>query len=77
MLICKAKTTNENLAGQYEYEADNGINEKQSKIITVNVNGECNVCQLILSILRLKFSNKFMDLWNVHLTIRSENHFAH
>ena len=35
----KLKITNQNVAGQYECQADNGINEKQSKIITVNVNG--------------------------------------
>ena len=31
--------TNHNSAGQYKCEADNGIDEKQFKIITVNVNG--------------------------------------
>ena len=35
----KLKIKNHNVAGQYECQADNGINEKQSKIITVNVNG--------------------------------------
>ena len=31
--------TSHNSAGQYKCEADNGIDEKQFKIITVNVNG--------------------------------------
>ena len=35
----KLKITNQNVAGQYECQADNGVNEKQSKIITVDVNG--------------------------------------
>ena len=35
----KLKIKNHNSAGQYECSADNGIDEKQSKIITVNVNG--------------------------------------
>ena len=35
----KLKIKDHNLAGQYECSADNGIDEKQSKIIIVNVNG--------------------------------------
>ena len=35
----KLNIKNHNSAGQYQCEADNGIDEKQSKIITVNVNG--------------------------------------
>ena len=35
----KLKINNHNSAGQYQCEADNGIDEKQSKIIIVNVNG--------------------------------------
>ena len=34
--------TSHNSAGQYKCEADNGIDEKQYKIITVNVNGMLN-----------------------------------
>ena len=33
------KIKNHNSAGQYQCEADNGIDEKQSKIIVLNVNG--------------------------------------
>ena len=35
----KLKITNQKAAGQYQCEADNGIDEKQSKLIVVNVNG--------------------------------------
>ena len=35
----KLKITNQKAAGQYQCSADNGIDEKQYKIITVNVNG--------------------------------------
>ena len=35
----KLNINNHNSAGQYQCSADNGIDEKQSKIITVNVNG--------------------------------------
>ena len=31
--------TSHNSAGQYKCEADNGIDEKQFKVMTVNVNG--------------------------------------
>ena len=35
----KLKITNQKVAGQYQCEADNGIDEKQSKLIQVNVAG--------------------------------------
>ena len=35
----KLKITNQKAAGQYQCEADNGIDEKQSKVINVNVAG--------------------------------------
>ena len=35
----KLKITNQKAAGQYQCEADNGIDEKQSKLIQVNVAG--------------------------------------
>ena len=38
----KLNIKNHNSAGQYKCEADNGIDEKQSKIITINVNGMSN-----------------------------------
>ena len=37
------KIKNDNLAGQYECQADNGIDEKQSIIISVNVAGRKTV----------------------------------
>ena len=33
------KIENHNLAGKYQCQADNGIDEMQSKLIIVNVNG--------------------------------------
>ena len=37
------KITNQKAAGQYQCSADNGIDEKQSKIIQVNVAGRNSV----------------------------------
>ena len=37
--LLRVKIKNQKAAGQYQCEADNGIDEKQSKLIVVNVNG--------------------------------------
>ena len=39
----KLKITNQKAAGQYQCEADNGIDEKQSKLIQVNVAGRNSI----------------------------------
>ena len=37
--LLRVKIKNQKAAGQYQCEADNGIDEKQSKLIQVNVAG--------------------------------------
>ena len=55
------KIENHNLAGKYQCQADNGIDEKQSKLIIVNVNGMfimnfalCNVFLILHQNVELK-----------------------
>ena len=49
----KLKIKDHKSAGQYQCEAGNGVDEKQSKIITVNVNG--------MSIYSMNFALKILN----------------